>query len=541
MLARAPWWRRVQLLARAVPQAEIFEHNPLTTPEPSIVSLTSLADSADSLANADVAALNCLDAGTCVQVTPGAYLHSCEPTALASTNVDGNFTDHVYISDTHPEDSFAEVQAFYHVERGLTRAQQLGGFDGLSGDPLRVVVNYHAVDPSSASDCNATQYNGDSDLSPFDGALFAPDGDGLGVGWGDTLALGQGRNVDYAYDGDVVIHELGHAVLAQVAPDLSRGFVDEHGYNPTGAGLHEAYPDLLSLFVSDDPIMGEYVGSGLGDGSPRRDLTRTRRCPNQLEGRPHTDSLIFSTAIWRARESLDLDDPTDLYAAVFTAQQALGAFSGFTEASRLTVLEAEVGVGSAAAQALEAAFAETGADGCQGRIVDGIVARYRLFADTGQPARHLPAIVQHRFELTESAQALVFAAATFDTFSNQALIDAQVLVKAEQAIRWQESDDQWQGDHTHSAQLQVDEERAARADIVGPFEPGIYYVMLVNHGENATIYDAQIGYIPAPASDGCGCSAGQSDRRSATGFALFALALFWIRCRFRLRLHRIRR
>jgi hypothetical protein len=80
-------------------------------------------------------------------------------------------------------------------------------------------------------------------LPPLDNAFFASAGtfqsDDLSAG---IMAFGQGTVVDYAYDGDVVFHELGHAVKFGATPLSHVPVRDAYAVDPSPAGCTRAPP-----------------------------------------------------------------------------------------------------------------------------------------------------------------------------------------------------------------------------------------------------------------------------------------------------------
>src|SRR5262249_47477498 len=146
--------------------------------------------------------------------------------------------------------------------------------------------------------CKGDAFVGAHGFAPFENATFVPGGFGLFDFPHNAILLGQGGKIDYAYDGDVVTHEFGHGYADTVAPNLSTGFIDAHGLDSTPGGLTEGYADLFALAVTDDAKIGEYAG---GEQGAIRNLDNTARCPEDLTGEMHDDSLIFTGAVYAAR------------------------------------------------------------------------------------------------------------------------------------------------------------------------------------------------------------------------------------------------
>ena len=517
--------------ALAGPEGDVFEVSPLETPQLVRVPL-GLPDGADRLATAAVEVLNCPDTDRCSEIYPGTYYHACQPTAIAAPDADGNFL-YPFAGDTAPEDELPEVMAFYQVGKALAAAQALG-LDGLA-EPLQVVVNVRHYDAGSLADCADGSYDGAAPLEPIDTAWFTTDGQGIGVDrTGFTMLLPQGHAVDLALDGDVVHHELGHAVMASLAPGLPRTRLDEHGTDPSPGGLHEGFADLLAVMVSGDPVIGEYAGSGIDDGSPLRDLGDDARCPDDLTGEAHADSRPFTSAVWAARQTVagsDEERAGVFDRAIMSAWIRLGDDAGYQRAASLIAQELEAALGADAGSSARAIFAEHGMDGCGGRVVDAASGKpLALLPAVADPERGgtAPAIFQLRLELDRRASDIALEVAGFDTGTPDATDVTALLSTSGEPIRWT-LDGEPASDADLSTPLAVDADRHGRAVFAGPFEPGVYHLQLANHGGRATLYDTRATAIESPIDDG-GCSCNAAGTRSQP-FTIFALLLVLFRNR----------
>jgi hypothetical protein len=103
---------------------------------------------------------------------------------------------------------------------------------------------------------------------------------------------------DFAYDADVVYHELGHAVVGEWAPGLPFLSGDAVGMDWTGGSLNEGLADIFSMVHATDPYLAEYAGSAYGERAIR-DLERPRRCPDDLLGEVHADGEIVASFGWQ--------------------------------------------------------------------------------------------------------------------------------------------------------------------------------------------------------------------------------------------------
>jgi len=249
-------------LDRAAILAEVYETNP-TASDLVEVDLPRLPLGAEVLEGryADVA--RC-------RMRNGA----CQPRYEAEADGDGNFFFRPDDRDGSDDDPFAEVSAYYHVNRIRSL------FDGLGLDrgelrAMRVWVNIPQM--------------GNAAFSPMEPALM----------------FGQGGR-DFAYDGDVIYHEYTHAVVsvtARLEPIIGMtggAFSYEPGV------LNEALADTFSTTVSGDSSLGEYAG-GYGWEAEIRDMDGDTRCPDHLIGEQHHDSQPFAQAAWEVRAALGDD------------------------------------------------------------------------------------------------------------------------------------------------------------------------------------------------------------------------------------------
>lgn len=174
------------------------------------------------------------------------------------------------------DDPFAEVQVYVHVDRMAAWLDDRLGFQ--LGYVLPTNVNF-----------------------PMANAFYGDfDGDG-----GPDLSFGhvEEGGVDFAYDADVVYHELGHAVIDSLAPDLPTVQADRYGMEWVSGAVHEGGADLWSMLLTLDPRTGEYAGSAF-DRVAIRDLEEDRRCPDDLQGEVHADGQILGSFGWNL-----IDDP----------------------------------------------------------------------------------------------------------------------------------------------------------------------------------------------------------------------------------------
>src|SRR5205085_6333958 len=112
--------------------------------------------------------------------------------------------------------------------------------------------------------------------------------------------FGQGDAVDYAYDGDVVAHELGHAIVAATA-GFGDPVLDRWGSDNAPRALNEGIADYFSCARAGDPHVGEYASGGAWSGGSIRDLGAVERYTDDLSGEVHNDSVPFLSTLWAIR------------------------------------------------------------------------------------------------------------------------------------------------------------------------------------------------------------------------------------------------
>ncbi len=171
---------------------------------------------------------------------------------------------------TRSQDEFEEVNAYYHIDHAQRNLQALG-FDG-----ARTIVDF----PIEVNVSGTT----------MDNSWYTP---------GDkTITYGTG-GVDDAEDGDIIIHEYGHAVLYDIVP----GF----GLGGQAGAIGEAYSDMLAASTPtedseliDRACVGAWDATSYDSGSPPclRRVDGHKHYPEHWVGEVHDDGEIWSGAMW---------------------------------------------------------------------------------------------------------------------------------------------------------------------------------------------------------------------------------------------------
>lgn len=352
--------------------ANVYAENPARTPTREVVTLPGLSPGATVLESADVHARNCLERRECVPFM-GAYFHLCSQVATAAADGSGDFTSFDFVGDLEAEDTFAEVQLYFHTQK-VHDAFRVWASDPelvLDAHPLTAVANFRIPDLSaniSGAICSGETYTGAGELVFFDNAAFFPAGGLLGAYPPDDMILfGQGTRTDFAYDGDAVYHEFGHGVMKRVTPLFGvTTLPDPHGRDSSPGGLNEGYADYFSSALTGDAVVGDYALTPLGGA---RDLDNDASCPEDLWGEVHQDSVPWTGALWASRQSFAEGERPTFDRAVYVAMASLDATDGFASAMAATLAEVETTLGAPAAANVRTIFEGRSIHDCKDRVL----------------------------------------------------------------------------------------------------------------------------------------------------------------------------
>lgn len=243
---------------------------------------------------------------------------SCTPVARALADADGHFL--LTPEPTSFEDGFAEVNAYHHLHVFGERLERDHGFryacpiDGR----LRAFTNYT-----------------EAPARDYPNAAYVP-GTRTSCGY---LLFGQAGAFDFAYDADVVYHELGHAVTDQLAGLVGFAF-DALGLGYEPLAVNEGTSDYWAATTQGDPHVAESLEGvdGLGRSAALRELDGALRCPDDLVGEGHFDGRIWAGAFWDLREELGA---MKIDALLFATIASLGSAPSFDEAAETAAVTAE--------------------------------------------------------------------------------------------------------------------------------------------------------------------------------------------------------
>lgn len=277
-------------------RARVFPHNPSTTPEPVEVELTTL-DATEPGLPLDSPGIEVRGCAAEAEGEPPAWWHegACLPRARALSDADGNWyppLPNVGLVDDNRalDDAYAEVAAYHYVERFFDVMRERG-LTTRRCERFTVLVNRHDLDE-------------DQQPVPVGGASYV---DTCNADVSPTLLVGQSKDADYAYDADVLYHELGHSVIQQLAPSgLSERRLAPWGIVGEAGSINEGLADYFAMSVSGDPLLGEYVGRfEVVNGTPYlRTGETTAVCPYDLTGEWHSDGRVVAGAMWTVRARL---------------------------------------------------------------------------------------------------------------------------------------------------------------------------------------------------------------------------------------------
>lgn len=281
-------------------RARVFAENPSKTPEPIEVELSGLATAGAGavLEGERVTSFNCT-ATPSRDVPPWWEEGECYPVHSVVSDDKGDFfvpLPNVVIEadNEDPEDAYAELSMYYHAERFLDE-MAARGIEEFQCERATMLANVRKLEPSASSH-----------YTPLNNAYFTNQCD---PEKGATMLFGQGSDVDFSYDGDVVYHELGHGMVALLTPEgLGGRALREDGSSSDAGGLNEAIADYFAFTITEDGRLAEYVGRFWAgtSGSEIRTAANQKRCPDDIVSQVHNDGEPVMAALWAARSRLGL-------------------------------------------------------------------------------------------------------------------------------------------------------------------------------------------------------------------------------------------
>ncbi len=179
----------------------------------------------------------------------------------------------------------------------------------------------------------------------------------------DIIRLGKG-GVDDAEDGEVIVHEYGHAVHNAQVP----GF----GTSLEAGSIGEAFGDYLALTVTQAvataskapiktplPCLMDWDSTAYTSTVPHciRRTDTNKHYPEDVRGEVHADGEIWSRALWDIRQALGTRTADRI---IINAQFGFAPDTSFTAAAQTTVNTARAMSGAVAAATVQKAFTDRG-------------------------------------------------------------------------------------------------------------------------------------------------------------------------------------
>ena len=238
--------------------------------------------------------------------------------------------------------SFEALMAYYHVDRTRAYIESLGLADGLRDKPMVMHANAIRADQS----------------------FFSPRRHDVTLGTG---------GVDDGEDGDVIVHEYGHAVQDQQVTGFGR--------RPQGLAMGEGFGDYIAAVMSAeatggnerfDPCMFEWDATSYTRNRCLRrtdtDLTK-RRAKRRCFGDPHCVGEAWSGALWELRPLLGFDGAGRVVMdrVLIESHLLLARNSNLRDGARALIAADGLLYSGAHAAAIEAEMVQRGfcaADGC---------------------------------------------------------------------------------------------------------------------------------------------------------------------------------
>jgi zinc metalloprotease ZmpB len=226
---------------------------------------------------------------------------------------------------TRDDDRFEQVMGYYWITQAQLYLQSLG---------LERPAN------DRQQQLRIGQFGGDN-------SFFSDGTKKLGI------TLGKG-GVDDGEDGEVIVHEYGHAVQDAQVP----GF----GASEEAGAIGEAFGDYLAVEVSNRVTGNRFQQPCVADWdstsyTPRdevhclRRVDGTKHYPDDVEHEVHADGEMWSAALWQARQAIG--DPITTDRIIVNAQFHFSPDTSF-EAAAWETIKAAAGNGKAEAAFLKA-------------------------------------------------------------------------------------------------------------------------------------------------------------------------------------------
>jgi MYXO-CTERM domain-containing protein len=294
---------------------------------------------------------------------------------LATADPAGNFLAEPDLTLLRVDDPFAEQSAYFHIDAHSSFLDAL--------DP----AGFGARTPAGGVGFVPALVNVRSGGAPYDNALFSPTGGPLGSS--GLMVFGQGTQVDLAYDGEIIYHELTHAAVAATAGfeetlDVSGADVDPGSLNEGTADTFASAHVLESLAASGADLdsascLSRYFGAQIGLACLRQ-AANSKTCrgngPNDgrnpgRDGEVHDDGEIWTGFTWPLlRAAYAAGSGRAVAQALFLALEAVGPHPSFEGYARTVRQEmADGGLPQEALDFADCTILQRDMAGCSDRAV----------------------------------------------------------------------------------------------------------------------------------------------------------------------------
>jgi hypothetical protein len=310
------------------PRAKVFVHDPVTDNQKvNEVTLVPPTTADGKLTGPSVEVHNCLqqDGGTVLKRSGFEIGTMCIEAQTVVKDPDGNYFSVAPPADFGDgQDPFAELQMYFHVSTIHDFFHDGFGLTDLDF-PLTAIVNLTMnIKPEIAKFTGQEPgWNG------FPNALFMPPEGfaqfGLPVRDNGAIVFGQYKATDFSYDASVIYHEYTHAMVGTTR--LSGVTIDSTGLDNLPGAMNEGFADYFSCSLRDDPHIGAYALTSFGGGYLERDLSKAKKCPDDLTTEMHADGKIIGSALWQIRQKVGNTRADGII---------LKALSSFTKSTSLT-------------------------------------------------------------------------------------------------------------------------------------------------------------------------------------------------------------
>ncbi|MCX7945019.1 MAG: hypothetical protein N2746_10980 [Deltaproteobacteria bacterium] len=402
----------------------------------------------------------------------------CDPTTncdlskrLAKPDSEGNYLFSPDESDSL--DPFAEVMAYFH----LNRIYRWFVESGLNFNPFTVttVVNFLGVgsEYDQFFQCNGFYLERQVVLG------FCPSNNPYNQ---------SGSNINIAYDADVIMHELVHGFYDEVYKLYP--VIDSAGYSGMIYGINEALADLIPAHITNDSHTGRHLAKLIKKES-LRNLDLVRKCPDYLDGEPHNDGEILSTALWNARKTIS---DKELFTRIaFVSIGGLDASASFKDFYETLISILSQNFDKETIDNIKRPFVDRNVDKC-GRYIEvenGFVARGYLMPSTELGlSNEVPFEVQFVYSLPEENNLVNVDITVLSYSGNFSTDNVKFYVNYNRPVNY-----------TFES-LKADYVWIKRNQTFTDLKPGKYYILPVSDGQGLYYFKIRFAYKePAPTVD----------------------------------------